>query len=347
MAATPKMTLGNPELAPTIGIQRGQWKHQYQKRHTFRGVLTNKLGDTYKYHDPVNENLNRRRQVSSWCVTLQTNKRAREDVSFKSQQNYGKAYKRRGGTELVPHWDARVRGSEYVGGSKKTDKAARQKVPQGFKDILSHEDAVSRKMLREVVELCRSDPNAHPQMFSFGSGIDQARSRSDIARTTGKYKKLRQPAHVGAMFANDIALLPPYADDLHHYVFESLEVSDYTIEYGKDSKCMHCHFYLNVVHYSQIQIDVHKFPQVLRRLWNAQCTKEGMEHLQYEGYNPKTKRLRAPHVWVQLQHETVSKQGVKIHEGNKYGNKDAEGNNKEATFRDSADYVGVAKPAKK
>ena len=331
------MGVGNSEIPKQIGIQRGVWKHQYQLRHSYIGPVHDKMGNTWMFNDPVTPSKPRRQQVSSWYVTVQTNKRDRNRVNFASKQRYGREYKKRNPNDTTmktPYWKAgRARGwNDLSGSAKQADLEGRGRVPPAFAELLSRETTLMEEMLREVIKEMQSNPKHHHRIFAFGSGIDRAKAKTDLAIKNGKYKKLRQQPHIGQAFARDQYLLPPAGDNWDK-VFKSLDVSTFAIEYGGTKGGMHCHFYLNVVHYSQIQIDVHRFPQLLRVLWNQQCAARGVDHLKYEGKNPKTGREKAPHVWVTLQHETVSTHGINISKGNLYGNKE--------TFRDAPpQYVG-------
>lgn len=338
---TSQMSVQDPVLKKTVGIQRGEWKHRYQLRHPFKGQVSDNRGNTWDYSDPVNPTKHRRQQVSSWYITLQTNKRRQETRKFNSLHRYGAAYKKRNpnGQIQTPYW-RKGRATNFATMTKdeqKADMASREVVPPAFSEMLSRESGIMREMLETIVRRFVAEHNKHHRMFAFGSGIDRAKSKTSLAMKEGSYKKLRQPSSIGKVFANDISLLPPMGNHWDK-VFKSLDVSTYAVEYGPTKGAMHCHFYLNVVHYSQIQIDIHKFPQLLRQLWNEECDRNGVAHLKYEGSNKDTGRKKAPHVWVTLQHETVSAQGINISKGNMYGNKDTIKGNE-------PDDMGVAKQA--
>jgi hypothetical protein len=299
------VTVGNPEMPSEVVLQRGLWKHAHQKRKppfTVNGRLI---------ADPVNPNLGRRQQVSIWYITINTNKKSPKATTKEGGASQKKTMLKRA-RQLDPGNPA-LRG---WGGSKNIpDAATRLSLSKTAEDCSN--------LLKAVVTDLQTKRNTHVNLFAFGSNIDASKEISQKAMNGGKFKRLRQPENIGREFSKDRRLL--LKDNTYNMIIKKFKVSAWEPEIAPKSGGVHCHFYLEVVHYSQLQINLQTFPILLRELWNYQCDVQGLPHHRYEGVNQHTGKLRTPNVHISLESEAqreCREDGVDIAKGNLYGNKE-------------------------
>ena len=304
----PNVSIGTAEMPATLDIQRGLWKHQFQKRAPISTM------DKIDFSDPLDPSKGRRQQVSIWYVTINTNKR-QAGLGPKGRRSQKKRAK-------AMNVELPKRGG---------------KIPENVIASLSMDSIDASEILKSVVHELHHNKQLHAQVFAFGSNIDESKAKSRMATTKdvymgenrvtgeqwisrGSYKKLRQPTAVGKVFARDRRLV---INPLHYNkVIKRFDISPWEPELGPVRGGVHCHFYLEVIHFSQLQIDLQRFPQLLRVLWNKHCDHQGKAYLKYDDELGRSGKLKAPSVYIVLQSESsrsVAEDGVDIVAGNKYG----------------------------